>query len=374
MSLTIVNAADLHLDIAGSWDESQRQINSIVDICNERQASLLTIGGDVFNTGRPTPEAVALFVDAMKRLDVTKAIIGSGNHDQQGVVGKHRGPIEAYLSDYDWCYAAVPFAEVVTFEDVDIMMVPWHRVAGQSLLEQTNMDIRDNISRLYDQVKRPSLLVGHLTVDECVIGTSSRGTEIQMMTSVLEASVPVSFLDEGPQFLSRLGHIHKRQNLSKKSGYTGSMYKVSFSERDEAKGIDIITMTDKKAKLEFHQLDVREMYQIDVSSDNPNAKNEVAELLDTIKSGDLVKLIADSHDDTKNHRKLLRGLDKLGIQPPRIERKFVPRKKTETRHAQLPVNIDTVSALNAWMDLKDIDKGQRDTIRQEFADITASVE
>ena len=45
--------------------------------------------------------------------------------------------------------------------------------------------------------------------------------------------VRVSLLDSGPTALNRLGHIHKRQQISDKTGYEGSTYKSEFGEQNK---------------------------------------------------------------------------------------------------------------------------------------------
>lgn len=283
--MVIVSAADLHLDstMVGGWDQKEgihsnwveafKQLAALVDLCNERKADLLAISGDVFHNGRPTSEAVYRMNAEFKRLETAKIVITNGNHDQSSVVSNHRTPVDAYIGSLPQTFHAAGESEVVEFNGVDIALIPWHRVAGTKSLDSTSSVLRDNISRLAEEIAdndRPSFLMGHFTVDEAVMnnGTVLRSSETMMSGGALEATVPIEHIDSGPWTFWRAGHVHRRQKLGKKGYYAGSTYRVSFGEIEEEKGAEVITLFDDSTyEAEFVPFDARKLHILDISED-----------------------------------------------------------------------------------------------------------
>lgn len=380
----IVSAADLHVDAesVGGWDaennrhsnwtESFRQFNTIIETCNEVDADFLVIAGDTFHTGRPKAEAVALLIAGLNRLDRTKAIFLNGNHDQQTVVGTHRTPIDAYLSGHQNVIHASSGAEVVEFDGVQFALVPWTRVAGASKLEETNNELDTIINRLGDQIdgKGPSMFAAHIVVDECTFDSGRRSSEVSMTTAVLEASVPTSLIDAGPWNIARLGHIHKRQQLSEKTGYIGSPYKVSFGEYKDSKGADIIRFSTKnKVTLEFKQFDVRELIKADISESGGENPTTIADLA---KPGDIVRFILDAEGDPVGFQGALADLELKGI-VPQVQRYVKERISGGIRLEGLSVDTEPIEAFKAYAFQQGLDKKQVKKLMNRFGTIVEEV-
>lgn len=294
--MIIVSAADLHLDstMVGGWDqeagihsnwvESYMQLARLVDLCNERKADLLALSGDIFHHGRPTSEAVYRMIAEFNRLETAKIVITNGNHDQSSVVSNHRTPVDAYIGTLPQTFHAAGESEVIEFNGVDIALIPWHRVAGTKSLESTSSVLKDNISRLADQVAdsdRPSFLMGHFTVEEALMhnGQILRSSETMMTGSALEASVSIDHIDSGPWTFWRAGHVHRRQPLGKRGYYAGSTYRVSFGEAAEEKGAEVITLYDDSTyDAEFVPFDTRKLHLLDIS-ENLVIPDEMDEML-----------------------------------------------------------------------------------------------
>jgi len=375
----IIAAADLHVDAeaVGGWDaennrhsnwtESFRQLNAIVDLANETSADYVVIAGDTYHTGRPKAEAVKLTTEALDRLETAKAVIVPGNHEQQAVFSTHRTPVEAYLSEHRNVLHVASEPEVFEHEGVQFALVPWSRVAGVAKLNETSMNLGNTIERLGEQItgSGPSMFASHIVVDEATFDSGRRSSELTMVTTTLEASVPTSLIDAGPWAIARLGHIHKRQQLSDKTGYVGSPYKVSFGERNDAKGVDVIRFDAKgRADLTFHRLDVREMIQADLTGDSGLSAKVIAE---EARPGDLVRFIIDHDEEPKGFGKALKELAKKGVTPSIIRQ---PKERIEggRRDAALALDVDPVTAFKVYAERQGIAPAEADRLQSVFLD------
>lgn len=376
---TIVTSADWHCDstrvgrwssqqgIHEDWMESRRQITNVVDTCNEVDADLLIVAGDVFETGRPPAEAVAGLKEALDRLGRTRVIFQAGNHDQQSVLGRHRNPIDAYLSDQSWTYAVQSDPGVIEYDGFYIAGAPWLRVGGLTRLQQTEDNLESEVRRMMDEVgSGPSIFTGHVVVSECTFSSGKRGSEVMMSTSALEASIATSVIDEGPWQVARLGHIHKRQQLSPKTGYVGSIYKVTFGEREEAKGCDVIRWIDGKPELEFREFDVRQLIRVDVSSEGQETPLVATELA---SKGDIVRFVVDHDGKAEGLGRAVRLLERKGVEV-QINNLPKPRSEAVSRKDRLDTDVDPVTALKAYLSRQEIEDTEKDLILKEYGDLT----
>jgi len=384
--IKIVTIADPHVDAThiGGWDqekgihsnwiESFARLNDVIDACNNMKADFFVVAGDMFDTGKPTAEAVGLVRDALSRLhSECTVILLDGNHDQQTVVANHRTPIAAYFGDLP-NVVAVSTPQMVDVNGMQFAAVPWLRVAGKSKVKNISIELQEVVETLSNQIKGgPSMFAGHLVVDECTFdnGMESRGSEMTMATSLLEAHIPTALIDQGAWSLARLGHIHKRQQLSTKTGYSGSIYKVSFGEYRESKGYDIITIDDNnKSTLEFGELKVRNLVKLDLSSTGSDSITDI----EKVEDGDIVRLIVD-HDgaDSLDIKNAKARLDKLGISSS-IARLPRPKRESSARATGVAVDTNPVSALLLYLDRQGVeDKDERDALVHELSSIMGTL-
>lgn len=351
----IVAVADAHVDATtqGYWDaelkmhsnwyEALQRIKDTVELCNTVKADLLAIGGDLFDKGTPPPEIVALLFDLFRTLETAKVIYTDGNHDQSGIISNHRTPAAAYMTDQPWCYHVSSYSEVIDFEGLQIAMTPWHRVAGTKSLEATSNVLYDDIKKMADQISGPSILLGHLTVDEASFGSSMRSTELMMSTSVLEASVPTLIVEEGPWSVALLGHIHKKQELGSKSLYLGSTYKVSFSEEKEQKGAHVIDIDESgNATWEFVPFNVRELVSLDLAS----SSNLLSSTADILKPRDIFRIML-PHDDepTSKAKKIIEDLRSRGVE---VQVRHHPKERTDAPRRSIAIDTSPVRAMELY--------------------------
>jgi len=382
----IINIADPHVDAThvGGWDqakgihsnwiESFARFNDVIDAANKIKADFFVVDGDMFDTGKPTAEAVALVRDALSRLHKgCTVILLDGNHDQQTVVANHRTPVAAYFGDLP-NVIAVSTPQLLDVNGMQFAAVPWLRVAGKSKVKNISDELKSVVESLSNRVKGgPAMFAAHLVVDECTFdnGMESRGSEMGMATSLLEAHIPTALIDQGSWSLARLGHIHKRQQLSEKTGYAGSIYKVSFGEYRESKGYDIITIDDKNnATLEFGELKVRNLVKLDLSSTGTDSISDI----EKVNEGDIVRLVVD-HDgaDSLDIKNAKARLDKLGISNS-IARQPRPKREASARATGAAVDTSPINALLLYLDRQGItDKDERDAMVHELGTVMGTV-
>lgn len=362
----IVSAADLHLGATSNygmrveawdsemgmpsiWAQAFKSLDQLIDLCNEEQADFLTISGDTFDNGVPQPEIVAQFHQRLDRLDTAKVIAVNGNHDQQRVVGQHRTPVDVYMSQHKNVLHVAEGSEVVEFDGVQFALSPWQRVAGVSALDQASFDLRETVEELAGQIKNgPSIFLAHIVTDECTYDNGSRrSSELLMSARAHEASVPTAIIDEGPWSSAQLGHIHKRQQLGDKTYYVGSTYKVTFGERNEQKGANIVRFgRGNRTTVEFHPFQIRELHQLDLRTDED--RELALRSTDTIRSGDLVRLL------TNNDAEASAEFDSLIEHLRAIDAPFDISKDVErmrhagVRHEAMRVDANPVDAIRAY--------------------------
>src|SRR5690625_2277304 len=102
MDSTYIGHFDPELGIHTNWHEALTQLRKIVRYCNKNDVDFLILNGDVFHTGRPTPEAVLRLRMELDKLDTTRVIMEPGNHDLAGINAQHADPLTAYFSEARW--------------------------------------------------------------------------------------------------------------------------------------------------------------------------------------------------------------------------------------------------------------------------------
>lgn len=369
--VTIINTADNHVLPPSHlfYEDALGSLRQIVDLCNDKDADYLTIAGDLFEHGNPHPESVARLKDEMRRLRRTKVVIAGGNHDQSKIMGGHRNPIDAYLSGESWCLESVDGdPKVIEDNGFHFAVVPWLRIAGRAQLQNGEQHLRDQIMRVGDGIAgHPSFLFGHIALEEASFSSGRRGAELDKATTMLEPLVGSALLDTLDVGGWRLGHIHKRQDIGSRSGgYVGSSYKTSFGERNEEKGVDIITIdSSNQMTLEFYPLEVRQLVQVNLR-DEPSGLSVVQHQL---KKNDILRVLMEPDVDmSPKQDKVYRELERMGIL---IQERSLPRPATNTLNRIRGVNTETtpVDAFEMYLEASDLEDDQREKIRSSFESI-----
>lgn len=368
--ITLLSSADAHVDRKGSLEEGSNRIDELVDIANEHEVDVLTFAGDTFDTGRPSSEAVGRVYDAFNRLETAVVVMQDGNHEQSSVTGDHRTPTEVYFQDHPKVFAASSRAEVIDYKGFGICLLPWMRVAARNRAEDVQGEIEREIERMFNEVDgMPSIFLSHLTVDEAGFNSGLRGTELHSLTEAVEAMVPVSLLDSGPTALNRLGHIHKRQQISDKTGYEGSTYKSEFGEQNKFASLIHIS-NNNEATLEEIPLSGRSMFQINLDE---MPKDEIVNTIRTSNPNDKFRFLTDVDGAPLWLRDEIDWMkDDLGISPE-VHSARKPRSEAVMRMSNEALRtLSPIEALREYMNLQGVkSKTARDSIEAGFSEIVS---
>jgi DNA repair exonuclease SbcCD nuclease subunit len=158
-----------------------------------------------------------------------RVILIPGNHDQSVYHSSNHT-----LHEFESMATFIPNLHIITEPDiirlggVDFILFPWVNRGQFNISSHTDFRIWNmkKISILSRQISSPSVLVGHFATDK-----SLQDERYEMDLSLLE-SLPID--------LVLLGHIHKKQKLSKNIFHIGSITRTSFNEENHTKYFAII--------------------------------------------------------------------------------------------------------------------------------------
>ena len=224
---------------------------------------VLLVSGDIFDQANPSQAAYKQYYDLLKQLINLdcKIILTGGNHDSASVLN---APQEL-LKSFDITVIGGATDEVGEMfievekegEKIVVAAVPFLKdrdirksVAGETYatkIEQIKSGLQSyfaNINACYHEnyPNHTFILMGHLYVQGSELSESERDIQIGN-----QAGVEAHMFEGIPQYVA-LGHIHKPQIISDTQNihYCGSPIPLSFSEREDQKQINVITIKDRK--------------------------------------------------------------------------------------------------------------------------------
>lgn len=235
----------------------------LINFIKTENIDVLLVSGDIFDQANPSQAAYKQYYDVLKKLINLdcKIILTGGNHDSPAVLNAPAELLKAFdisviggatqeLADMfvgveknneKLVVGAIPF-----LKDRDIRK----SVAGEDYatkIEQIKSGLRiyfTNINNYYKENHRDVvfILMGHLYVQGSEISESERDIQIGN-----QAGVEAKMFGEIPHYVA-LGHIHKPQIISREKNihYCGSPIPLSFSEREDCKQINVITVENNK--------------------------------------------------------------------------------------------------------------------------------
>ncbi len=258
--MKILHTSDWHLGHRlleqSQLEEQTLFLDWLIDYIEAHGIDLLLLSGDLFDVGVPSTQAQKLYYDFLIRLHGTcckEVIITGGNHDAPGtinapkellnalsirVVGKANGDIEEEI-----------FTVTTGDEQVIVAAVPYLR--DQDIRRAIAAESSEDIVNRYK-----TALVSHFNeAAACCEAKKKKGVTVIAMghlfaiggrTSESEQSIYVGNLgDIGAEDFSTvfdyvaLGHLHRAQRVGSKEHirYSGSPYRLSFSEAGQQKNI-----------------------------------------------------------------------------------------------------------------------------------------
>ena len=245
--MKIIHTADWHLGQTFYGYERIHEhiyfLDWLCDTIKEREADVLLISGDVFDTSNPSAEAQRLFYAFLSKVTSQipglQIIITAGNHDSAARLEAPSPMLEQFN---------ISVSGVVHYTDGEIdydrmivpldkggccLAVPFLRHNDYPAAESYSEGVAKLYSELYDRACQkgfsPIIAMGHLQASgaEVSVGDSSEYATIGGMEGL-----DASFANEGIAYTA-LGHLHKAQRVARKENvrYSGSPLPMSFAER-----------------------------------------------------------------------------------------------------------------------------------------------
>lgn len=247
--MKFIHIADVHLgavpDSDKPWGEDRakeiwKSMEHIIDVCNEEEADLLLIAGDLFHR-QPKVRELKELDYLFSKLEKAQVVLMAGNHDYLSLRSNYR--------EFPWndrvhmFYGMDP--QVMVFPEIDT------RVYGLSYLQ------RDISESLYDDLKPED----------------KNGYHILLAHGGDEKNIPINKkkLQTSEFDYIALGHIHKPEIISEKMAYSGSLEPLDKNETAERGyilgNINKITETSSKIDIRFIPSSHREYKNIDLNVD-----------------------------------------------------------------------------------------------------------
>lgn len=248
--MRILHTADLHIGKSVhdfSMLEDQRAIlTQITEILRREKIDVMLLAGDIYDRTVPSAQAVTLldeFLTNVSRMKIPVIAI-SGNHDSPERLEFLNGVLEKQGIFISGIYKDV--LKKVTLEDsygkVTFICLPYFRSGELGLKSSQEVAEKLLTEAEIDTTQRNVLLTHYFVTDH------GRAPEL----SDSETALQVGGIDnveaevfEDYDYVA-LGHIHRPQQIGDRMMYyAGSPLKYSFSEADQEKSVNIITLKEK---------------------------------------------------------------------------------------------------------------------------------
>ncbi|MDD3204573.1 MAG: exonuclease SbcCD subunit D [Lachnospiraceae bacterium] len=250
--MKFLHTGDLHIGKTVnefSLIEDQRYfLKQIAALAAAEKVDAVVIAGDVYDRSIPSAEAVTVLDEFLSELIALRVpvLMISGNHDSPERVGF----ADAILEKQGLYIASTPEkgAKKVTLSDaygtVHFLLMPYVKPA---VMEARNN--QEAVEKMLQQFQEPDLskernvLVTHYFVTNAGLPPEVSDSETTVNVGGLDNVEAETF--RGFDYVA-LGHIHKPQQIGDRPVYySGTPIKYSFSEVNQEKGINLITLGEK---------------------------------------------------------------------------------------------------------------------------------
>lgn len=262
--MKLIQTADWHLgkNIEGYTRlEEQRQfLKDFIKICEDEQADMIIIAGDIYDNYNPSAIAEQLFYDTLKQLSRNGScmtVVISGNHDNpdrltaSGPLARDHGIVMAgtpnsiitpgIYGQHEITESAPGyFHAIINNEEVDMLLVPFpsEKRLNEVYLNETDDETQkassygEKMSALFSSLKEHfhkdsiHLIASHLFVMDSIEDGSERS--IQLGGSYM---VGGDIFPETADYIA-LGHVHKPQKVPgcPNARYSGSPLPFNIKE------------------------------------------------------------------------------------------------------------------------------------------------
>lgn len=258
--MRIVHLADTHLgfrQFSGKLDP-ERKLNQrecdvydvwhrAIDIAIERQVDAVVHAGDLFDSPRPSPRALAEAIDGFARLrDAAIPVVAiAGNHSTPRF--RSGGSVFEVLQRFG---VQATWDQPETFR---VGEVAFHAVPHEADAEQLQEDIR---SMRPDPGASANVLILHADLD--AVPSPSYG-EINAVSVSAEVLVDVPF-----DYIA-MGHLHRFQAPQENAIYCGSLERLDFADLQGDKAVLEIDLSAGAGSKDFvtrHTIETRPMVDV----------------------------------------------------------------------------------------------------------------
>ncbi|NBP13846.1 exonuclease subunit SbcD [bacterium] len=393
--IKVIHTADIHFGMEnyGKIDpetgihtrllDFEKALNFCIDYAIEQEVDLFLFSGDAYKTAHPTPTQQKLFMRCLLRLFKAgiPIIIIVGNHDNPLSFGKAHC-LEIFKDMPLEGFHVVAKPELIKLNTkhgpLQVVAIPWPTRNTLSLNTKHSTQSPEEITQYISQAVAviiqdyaqqldptiPSILASHMTVSSGVFSGSEKraiyGNDPVLMPSQL-AIDPFDYV--------ALGHLHRYQNLNPNGYpaivYSGSIERVDFGERKEAKGFCLVNVERNNTSHQFIQGPMRPFIQIEVKLD-PDNEDQTKQIIHALQEKNLkdaiIKIlyhVPPGHKDTVNLQMVERACSNahyvVGIIPLRTH-------TTREKRTGLKVDMDLETLLSAYFNEKPELKAKKDLL------------
>lgn len=347
-----------------AWESNYATIRFLAEQAVARGAKFFVDAGDMFKTGRPSQEALMLYVEALSPLAEAgvELILLEGNHHLTGVPADHRTVIHVVAEMLRARGGIVHIASQPTLirlgSGEQIAALPWLS-KNRVLAELDKLDLAGveadravadyGIARLTEMAAEadsslPLIMASHVTVDDLRIDAVSegftRGSELDLAHLFSEPVLARKQLEALPFQYGALGHIHTPQHFGDRYWYAGSPNRLTFTDMRDVKGGNLVGIADDGTlTVEKVLTPARKMVSID------------------LEDGDWDTAVAALDEGTLVQVRLVTGASEV----PRELRKSIaekgatladtksrPKLRPASDAIALPEKVDPLTALKRW--------------------------
>ena len=370
----IAIAADLHLGVSGFGKMNPltglnqqvevflNDFNKLCDSVIAAKVDSFVILGDIFHTRTPSNVVRESFAASIKRvLDAgVGVLIVLGNHDIQLAMGAQDSLADIRAIAPQGLHI-IKDPEIVRFDanhsPVQFLCLPWRKHASEITLAA---------SRLMGQLDPdvPAFTLGHFTVSGAV-----SGAEVLYQLGGEEAVPAAALVDKRIERVF-LGHIHKRQIIDEKLEYIGSMDRVDFSERNEAKKCLILKVKGKgDFKTSYIDLSPQKYVQLefDLSKGDKIELKSTDDIKDAVVKIQVVCTEAQKKAfDYMAFTKVFR--DAFFVMEPSFE---VLHEDGERRSSGVEKGMGLEESLSLWLDGQKVDAAMKKKVIEKAKELMA---
>ena len=270
--ITFIHTADLHLDApmnefggkaAKRRNERFAVLKVIIELCRKKNANMLLIAGDLFDSCSPDPACVRNVSSLFASLDNTQIFICAGNHDY---LHMHSPFTEDIWSDNVHIFGENSGYFDIPGKNCRVHGVSFNRPYITNCMQERFTSADSSMA---------NILVMH--------GDTTDKSEYNPMDTDKFSALNMNY--------TALGHIHKRSEPKKAGGTSNSIYAYSGSPEpltmDEygEKGVYFGTIENGKTSVEFIPVNLRTVYDLSLDVSGCRSDFDIYEkIFDKIKN------------------------------------------------------------------------------------------